>query len=99
MPVYRTVYQIEVFSEEPFTIPDRINDPYGLEYISFQIVDGECIGDVKQVSQEIVPADKVRDELLRIGNDGHFFDPITATSYRRPSNVSQEVELENQDNA
>jgi hypothetical protein len=72
--VYRTVYQIEVFSEEPFEARGDSTDPFDLQAISWAITDGECIGNVEQVTQEIVPTEKVKAELLRIGNDGHFFD-------------------------
>jgi hypothetical protein len=67
MSIYRTVYQVEVFSEEP------VQD-YDLPAVFTEMDSGEYIGNVERVSQEIVPNDKVKSELLRIGNDGLFFD-------------------------
>jgi hypothetical protein len=74
MSIYRTVFQVEVFSEGPFQAEGGNDDPFDLATINYVITHGECIGNVEQVSQEIVPTDKVKAELLRIGNDGHFFD-------------------------
>lgn len=74
-PIYRTVFQVEVFSRGPF-VPDEDNpeDPWNLEAINQAIVYGDCIGEVGTISTEVVPDEKVVDELVRIGNDGSFFE-------------------------
>lgn len=74
--IYRTVYQVEVFSEGPFQSASRDDDPFGLKDIDYAITDGDCIGNVELVSDEIVPPEKVEQELLRIGNDGTFFEGV-----------------------
>ena len=74
-PVYRTVYQIEVFSSGPYESRD---DPAetDLQAINDDITDGDCVGDLTFVSQEPVPPAQLREHLLRIGNDGSCFDPV-----------------------
>ena len=73
--IYRTVYEVEVFSEGPFEVNGHgDSDPFDLEAISYAITDGECIGNVTRKDSAVVPPSKVRDELLRIGNDGGFFE-------------------------
>lgn len=72
-PIYRTVYQVEVFSEGPHRSVDDPNMS-DLEAISYDITEGPCIGDFTQVSSEIVPPEDVQAHLIRIGNDGTFFD-------------------------
>jgi hypothetical protein len=72
--IRRTVFQIEVFSDGPLVLDAPDNDPFDLATINYLITEGDCIGLVSTISQdEIVPSEKVRDELLRIGNDGDFF--------------------------
>ncbi len=70
-PIYRTVFQVEVFSEGPYALPA---DTDWLAQINHDITDGDWIGDVEQVSSEVIPAGRVREHLIRIGNDGTFFD-------------------------
>lgn len=69
--IYRTVYQVEVFSRGPFEPSD---EGAVLEEIAYAITDGDCIGDISEVSSELVAPERVRDELVRIGNTGEFFD-------------------------
>lgn len=69
-PIYRAVYQVEVFSRGPFENDSMVD----LETIAYAITEGDCIGDLGLMSNEIVPEDQVQEELLRIGNDGTFFD-------------------------
>lgn len=72
-PIYRTVFQVEVFSEGPFLPEGGDDDPFDLDTINYAIMEGDCIGSIQRVSEEVVPVEDVRDELLRIGNDGEFF--------------------------
>lgn len=71
--IYRTVFQIEVFSEGPLDVEVDDNDPFNLKEIAYAITEGDCIGNVEQISSEAVRPDEVKGHLLRIGNDGHFF--------------------------
>lgn len=75
-PIYRTVFQVEVFSRGPFdlsTTPDTVSD---LAAIDHEISEGPCIGYIEQVSSEVVAPENVDAELIRIGNDGTFFEEI-----------------------
>jgi hypothetical protein len=65
--IYRTVFEVEVFSRSP--LPDGLS----LADIQYEIDEGDCIGDYRRTSVEIVPHDALEDHLLRIGNDGTFF--------------------------
>lgn len=69
--IYRTVYHVEVFSRGPFEVSD---EGAVLEEISYAITEGDCIGDISEVSSEVVAPERVRSELVRIGNTGGFFD-------------------------
>lgn len=73
-PIYRTTYKVEVFSEGPFQPNAGPGDPFDLETINYEICEGPCIGNVEMVSAEVVPPEQVEAELLRIGNDGSFFE-------------------------
>jgi len=42
--------------------------------INYAITEGSCVGNVEQVSSEIVPPERVKADLVRIGNDGSFFE-------------------------
>jgi hypothetical protein len=73
--VRRTVVQVEVFSDGPYG-----GDAANLEGVAYAIDQGDCIGQVEIVTaDEPVPADEVEAHLLRIGNDGAFFDDETDT--------------------
>lgn len=73
-PIFRTVYQVEVFSEGPFEAAGGDNDPFDLSAINYAICEGDCVGSVNQVSSEVIPSELVASELIRIGNDGSYFD-------------------------
>jgi hypothetical protein len=45
-----------------------------LAAIDYFITDGEGIGDYRLVDRGVVPADQLEAHMLRIGNDGTFFD-------------------------
>lgn len=66
--IYRTLVEVEIFGEQPFVSVD-------LDDINHAITDGDCIGNVQITSSEPVPAEDLRGHLLRIGNDGTFFEP------------------------
>ena len=68
--IFRTVYEVEVFSVGPFATDPEESDLLAIDYA---ISEGDCIGSVSRTSSEPVPPDKVRDHLLRIGNEGDFF--------------------------
>jgi hypothetical protein len=68
MPIFKHVFQVVVFNE------DENYDPEDLVQVSYDITDGEAIGDFKRQSSNLVPANQVKVELVDIGNDGTFFD-------------------------
>lgn len=72
--VYRTVFTVEVFSEGPFAAQGADHDPFSLAEINYAIVEGDCIGMVSETSSAPVPDAELEAHLLRIGNDGSFFD-------------------------
>lgn len=49
-------------------------DSMSLESLARAMDEGDLIGTYSIESSEEVPDDKVRDELLAVGNDGTFFD-------------------------
>ena len=69
--VYRTVFQVEVFHDAPL---DVAWDPDVLPELHYLITDGPYIGNIEQISNDVVSADDVTTELIRIGNDGAFFN-------------------------
>lgn len=71
-PIYRTVYQVEVFSEGEYE-PHDDDNMSDLTSIDYDITYGDHIGNVKQISSEIVAPADVEKEMLRIANDGSFF--------------------------
>jgi hypothetical protein len=72
--IHRTIFTVEVLSEGPLSLACRDDDPFDLLAIHYEITEGGCIGQVEQTDATIVPADKVRDALVRVGNDGTFFE-------------------------
>jgi hypothetical protein len=73
--VYKTVLQITVLSEGPLQIGSNDDsDPFDLVEINYAITEGSCLGDVEQVSSELVPSEKVEAACLELGNDGAFFN-------------------------
>lgn len=74
--IHRTVFQVEVFSDGPLLLSGSSDDPFDLAAINYAITEGDCIGSVETVSTEVVPTDKVEENLLRIGNDGTFFESV-----------------------
>jgi hypothetical protein len=72
--VHRTTFLVEVFSDGPFVTTTNDYDPFDLQAINYAITEGDCIGNVQVHDVERVPEDLLREHLLRIGNDGTFFD-------------------------
>lgn len=68
MAYYRTVIQVEVLSEGPYEYTS-------LENLSYDVMDGDCSGDVKVVSSEKVGKKKMADLLLAQGSDPSFLIP------------------------
>ena len=84
--IRRTVIQVEIFSEGPLALDGDDNDPFDLATINYLITEGDCIGQTETiVADEVVPPEKVRDELLRIGNDGEFFEDYTEDDLLGPA--------------
>jgi hypothetical protein len=70
--VRKTVITLTVLS----AADDRTSDPAynSLEEIAHQMDTGCFLGDWFVQSSSIVPADKVENECVKLGNDGSFFD-------------------------
>lgn len=73
-PIYRTTYTLEVFSRGRLTVQGNDRDPFDLEAINYAITEGDCIGQVHWENEEVVPSDELEAHLVRIGNDGSFFE-------------------------
>jgi hypothetical protein len=71
--IHHTVFTVEVFSRGPYEPADDHNLS-DLAAIDYAINEGDCIGNVHRVFHEVVLPEKVESELLRIGNDGTFFN-------------------------
>lgn len=70
--VYRTVITVEVFSDGPYSFET-------LADVGFDIEDenGNCIGSYEtEIYEQIHDPEVVREHLIRIGNDGTYFDPV-----------------------
>jgi hypothetical protein len=67
--VYRTMFTVEVFSRGPLDVSTLT-----LDDIAYEITEGNCIGDYYAASQDVVSPDDVVSEMIRIGNDGTFFE-------------------------
>lgn len=71
MTVYKNTITLVILSkDEPYN-PDGMKD---LNDIAYDLSDGDIIGTWWTESNEVVPEDRVRDELIAVGNDGDFFD-------------------------
>jgi hypothetical protein len=67
-PVYKSTYTITVLSDRP------LQGGLDGETILYEINEGDCLGTVEEtVLNEEVPAEKVVDEEVALGNDGSFF--------------------------
>jgi hypothetical protein len=72
--IYKTTFKITVLTEDtPYVLSPNDNDPFGLKALDYDICDGDFIGDIEDLGSEVIPSNKVIDELLAIGNDGSFF--------------------------
>ena len=59
------------------TVLHRDNNPmtdYDIENVLYEMREGEAVGWETDRTTEPVPADRVADELVLLGNDGTFFD-------------------------
>ncbi len=68
--IYKHVFSVTVLSEDKDELPQM-----ELCDVLQAIDSGDDIGQAKHVSVEEVPASKVDEELLALGNDGSFFGP------------------------
>jgi hypothetical protein len=68
MKIVKTKVLVTVLSED---VPPEFDS---LEELARFIDYGDGIGQYSVESHEEVPADKVEEELIAIGNDGTFFD-------------------------
>lgn len=71
--IHRTVIQVEVFTNDgPY--PARAGNAWDLAQLAYDIDEGDCIGDYAVISTEVIAPEDVEAHMLRIGNDGSFFD-------------------------
>lgn len=66
---FKTTFTITVLTED-----SPVSDGVNIIDVVRDFTDGDSIGDVQRTSANEVPADKIKDELLAIGNDGTFFN-------------------------
>lgn len=66
--VHRTILTVEVFSSGP------LEDDASLSDIAYAIEEGDCVGKVTRESSAPVAPEELEAHLIRIGNDGSFFD-------------------------
>lgn len=64
---YKTVFQIEVLSEEP------INDCVSLEQLSREIECGDFSGQIERINSEELSGEGMANLLLKQGSDTEFF--------------------------
>lgn len=74
--IHRTQFTITVLSNGPLELGDGdgTSDPFDLLNINYAITEGHCVGQVELTHQMVLPNEAVRGELIRLGNDGEFFD-------------------------
>lgn len=65
-----------VFLYDDEIYPSDMIHATSVEAILEEMHRGEMIGDASLDSIDDVPANKIKEELLAIGNDGTFFDPV-----------------------
>lgn len=72
--IVKTQFVITVLSRGPYVIDYTDEDPFGLVGINYEITQGDCIGDVREITSKSLHPNSVQIELLNIGNDGSFFE-------------------------
>ena len=73
-PIHKTEIKITVLSRGPFVVEGDDNDPFDLAAINYAITYGDCLGQTEEISSAQIPADKVVEECIALGNDGEFFN-------------------------
>lgn len=67
---YKTIYQIEILSEDPYPIDHGMDD---LRTIREDIVAGDCSGSVTCVSHTIHDGEEMAQMLIDQGSEPEFF--------------------------
>lgn len=72
--INKIVLRVTVLAQDD-TLDESVNSigDMSLESLARSMSEGDLIGTYSIQSSETVPADKVEDELLAVGNDGSFF--------------------------
>lgn len=65
---YKTVFQVEVLSEEPFNLNASLDD------IHYQIIEGNCSGKTTASSVTTLNGKQAAKELQKQGSDPEFFN-------------------------
>jgi len=73
MAIRRRVMQFEVFYDDNINSFDEV-EGMSLEDLIQDADEEHMVGMASFVSDDEVPADKVKENLIRIGNDGDFFN-------------------------
>jgi hypothetical protein len=63
---YRTVVQVEILSQTPYEFQT-------LEHLAADLTDGDCSGQVKVVSSQVVNGKQMAKLLFKQGSDPEFF--------------------------
>ena len=66
MPYYRTIYEIEVLSDDARSADMSLSD------IEYEITEGHCSGTVSCTVHEVVSAEQMAELLLAHGSDPSF---------------------------
>jgi hypothetical protein len=76
MPICKAIVTLTILAEadSPQQFAKELSE-MELEEIDRATMDGDWIGTHSLDSIEVVPANNIRKELFKIGNDGTFFDP------------------------
>lgn len=77
--IHRTIVTVTVLTDGPFhqVMSDESGgDDTDLLNLDYLISEGHGIGMVEVTSTMRLPAEAVHGELIRLGNDGEFFDEV-----------------------
>lgn len=71
--IIRTVFTVEILAPEKIDHVTSADDPTGLDYLKFLLLEGRCLGQVEWKSSEVVDPNKLVKKLISLGDDGTFF--------------------------
>ena len=76
LKIHKTQYLVTILSDTPHKLYlDEPNDSFGLIHLNYDINEGYCLGDIEEHFHEVITdKDLIRLEMIKVGNDGEFFD-------------------------